>query len=111
MSCPGARERTTPAAYRIGHRHGQKVAEPYRHACGQPGAHAPDDAQDEPGEAGGRPWPDVPTCAEIRERHQSGRREPTPAHLSHPASPGLVLLRGLVARTGCAQWNGRGATA
>ena len=32
---------------------GQEVAEPCRQTRGQPGAHAPDDAQDEPGEACG----------------------------------------------------------
>src|SRR3984957_13105736 len=76
----------------------QKGAEPDRQTCRQPRAHAPDDVVDEPGEAWRRARPDVSTSPEIRERHQSDRRQPTAAHFKHPSGAGRVLLRGRAER-------------
>ena len=44
---------------------GQQVAERHRQTCGESSEDAPDDAQDEPGEAWRRAWSYVPTSAEI----------------------------------------------
>src|SRR5580693_264096 len=76
----------------------QKDAEPDRQTCWQPRAHAPDDVVDEPGEARRRSRPDVSTSPEIRERHQSDRRQPAAAHFEHPSGARRILLRGRAER-------------
>src|SRR5580704_14755464 len=76
----------------------QKDAEPDRQTCRQPRAHAPDDVVDEPGEARRRARLDVSTSPEIRERHQSDRRQPAAAHFEYPSGARRVLLRGRAER-------------
>ena len=59
---------------------------------------------------GGSPWPDVPTSAEIRERHQSGWREPAPStSVTFCRSRCSFFFEGLPHRTGCApvKWTRR----
>src|SRR5215831_2873792 len=72
----------------------QEGPKPDRQTRWQPGAHAPLDACNEPGEAGRRTRPYLPAGTEIRERHEPHRGEPAAANLPHFAGTGGVLLRG-----------------
>src|SRR5215469_2722617 len=88
--------------------------EPHRPARRRAGAHAPQDAGNEPGATGRCAWHQLPASAEKRDRHQSHCSGPVAANLPHPAGAGSFLLRG---RTKCSsatrlQWkrviDGRG---
>src|SRR5471032_3257364 len=71
----------------------QKGTEPDRQTCRQPRAHAPDDAEHEPGETWRRARSDIPAGAEIREGHQPDRCQPVAADCKHSPGPGFLLLR------------------
>src|SRR5215813_6877985 len=68
--------------------------EPHRPARRRAGAHAPQDAGNEPGATGRCAWHHLPASAEKRDRHQSHRSGPVAANLPHPAGAGSFLLRG-----------------
>src|SRR5262249_15343196 len=68
-----------------------------------PGADAPPNACNEPGEAGCRTRPYLPAGAEIRERRQPHRGQQVAANVPYPAGASRVLLRGRAERIS-ARW-------
>src|SRR5215471_1986085 len=76
----------------VGDEYGKEGAQPNRQACGQPRAHASDDAWHEPGKARRCARFDISAGPEIRKGHQPDRRKPTSADLAYPPGAGLVLF-------------------
>src|SRR5262249_10157772 len=79
-----------------------KSPKPHRPPRRQPGSYAPPDAQDEPGEAWGRPRDYFSPDPKIRKGHEPDRGKPTATHLPNPSGPGGILLRGSAGSTGSA---------
>src|SRR3569833_2980323 len=78
---------------RIGAIYGEEGPESDRQTCRFARAHAPDDAQHEPGKAWRCFGPYVPAGPEIRKGHQPHRREPPAADRAHSPGAGFLLLR------------------